>query len=155
MNYLSLWLRLDWPNWSVQLGGLIMLLLPLAIRRDRWTEPHFRRLFLCSVLLFCLVFNHQMERPSTVVGFTGVAIWYAMSPRTWPRTTVMALAFIAVPMLHSSLMPWLVRLEVLPRLGLITLTCFGVWLVIQGELLSNPQTAAPEGAGSLAPSVTG
>ncbi|HVH11301.1 MAG TPA: glycosyltransferase family 87 protein [Gemmatimonadales bacterium] len=144
MSYLQQWFGVDWPNWSVQLGGMIMLLLPLALRRDRWSDPHFRRLFLCSVLLYCLIFNHQAERPSAVVGFTGIALWYAMSPRTWFRTAVMALAFIAVPLLHSSLVPWVIRLYILPGLGLITLSCFLVWWVIQAELLADSQSTPLE-----------
>lgn len=132
MQLLHLSLGIDWPNWPLQLVGTLMLLAPLAVRRDRWSEPHFRRLFLCSLLLYCLLFNHQVERPSFVVGFTGITIWYAMSPRTRLRTSLMALALIGVPLLHSGIVPWAIRRE-LPLAWMVG-PCLLVWIVIQVEL---------------------
>jgi hypothetical protein len=133
MQLLHLSLGIDWPNWPQQLVGTVIMLAPLAVRGDRWAEPHFRRLFLCSLMLYCLLFNHQVERPSFVVGFTGIAIWYAMSPRTWLRTSLMALALIGVPLLHSGIVPWGIRRE-LPLVWMVG-PCLLVWLVIQLELL--------------------
>ena len=133
MQLLHLWLGVDWPNWPVQLAGTLLLLTPLALRRDRWGDPHFRRLFLCSLLVYCLIFNHQAERPSFVVGFTGIAIWYAMSPLTELRAALMALAFIGVPLMHSDVLPWRIRRE-LP-LSWATGPCVLLWIVMQVELL--------------------
>lgn len=132
MQLVHLSLGIDWPNWPQQLAGTVILLAPLALRRDRWGELHFRRLFLCSLLLYCLLFNHQVERPSFVVGFTGIAIWYAMAPRTPLRTSLMALALIGVPLLHSGLVPWDIRLA-LPLVWMVG-PCLLVWSVIQMEL---------------------
>lgn len=136
MQLMHHWIGVDWPNWPVQLTGTVLLLLPVALRRDRWRDPHFRRLVLCSVLLYSLIFNHQAEGPSTVVGFTGIAIWYAMSPRTPWRAIVMALAFVLVSVLHSGLLPWPLRRNVLAPLQLIPIACLLVWVVVQVELLA-------------------
>lgn len=125
-----------WPNWPVQLAGTLVLLAPLVQRRDRWTDPDFRRRFLCSVLLFVLLFNHQAERPSFIVAIAGVAIWYATSPATVWRS-VLALSTL---------------------LSLRALPCLGVWLVIQYELWSWPRAAlrAPMSAtDALAAQATG
>jgi len=73
-------LGIQWPNWPVQLAGVVVLLLPL-LRRDRWSDERFRRLFLTSLLVFVVIFNHQAERPSYIIAATGVAIWYADSSR--------------------------------------------------------------------------
>jgi hypothetical protein len=149
MQLVHLSLGIDWPNWPQQLVGTVILVAPLALRRERWGEPHFRRLFLCSLLLYCLLFNHQVERPSFVVGFTGIAIWYAMSPRTRLRTALMALAFIGVPLLHSGIVPWGIRRD-LPLAWMVG-PCLLVWFVIQLELLGGRgdrvEAAAPVGEG--------
>jgi hypothetical protein len=145
MQLVHLSLGIDWPNWPQQLVGTVILLAPLARRRDRWGEPHFRRLFLCSLLVYCLLFNHQVERPSFVVGFTGVAIWYALSPRTGLRTALMALAFIGVPLLHSGIVPWSIRRE-LPLAWMVG-PCLLVWIVMQLELFRG----SPDPAESAAP----
>jgi hypothetical protein len=144
MQLLRHWTGLWWPNWPIQFAGTVFLLLPLALRRDRWDELHFRRLFLCSVLLYCLIFNHQSERPSFVVGFTGIAIWYAISRRTAVRHALMALAFIGIPLLHSSVVPWRLREHVLLPHYVIAIPSVLLWLVLQLELIAgSPASAAP------------
>jgi hypothetical protein len=135
MHFLRVWFNVAWPNWAVQLAGTLVLVLPLAVRRDRWAEPHFRRLWLCSVLLYCLIFNHQSERPSFVVGFTGIAIWYAISRPTDLRNLLMLIAFIGVPLLHSDVVPWGFRRNVLLPHAVIAMPCMLLWFVMQVELL--------------------
>jgi hypothetical protein len=73
-------LGVSWPNWPVQLAGMVVLLLPL-LHRDRWADERFRRAYLASLLVFVVIFNHQAERPSFIIAATGVAIWFADSPR--------------------------------------------------------------------------
>ncbi|HYL21935.1 MAG TPA: glycosyltransferase family 87 protein [Gemmatimonadales bacterium] len=148
MQLMRHWTGPRWPNWPVQLAGTVVLVLPLALRRDRWTEPHFRRLFLCSLLLYCLIFNHQSERPSFVLGFTGIAIWYAMSPRTAVRDALMAFAFLGIPLLHSGLVPWRIREHVLLPRHVIAIPAVLLWLVMEVELLVRP---SPRGGLSPAP----
>jgi len=36
MHYMHAWLGVDWPNWPQQAAGTALLLLPLALRSDRW-----------------------------------------------------------------------------------------------------------------------
>ena len=128
------------PNWPVQLGGVALLLLPLALRRARWEEHGFRIHYLCSVLLFVTLFNHQAERASYVIAFTGATIWFVASPRTTGRTALYALAMLTIPLM-STLVPgaWL-RLPtvVLVRLALPMLI---IWLAVQRELLRAPAPA--------------
>ena len=80
MSMLHQMLHVDWPNWPVQAAGVIVLLLPF-LHADRWADRSFRRSYLASLLVFVVIFNHQAERPSYVIAATGVAIWYAYSPR--------------------------------------------------------------------------
>jgi hypothetical protein len=80
MRVLQQALGVDWPNWPVQLAGIVVVLLPL-LHREQWTDERFRRAFLASLLVFVVIFNHQAERPSFVIAATGVAIWFANSPR--------------------------------------------------------------------------
>lgn len=150
MGLLQAWFGLGWPNWPVQLTGVALTLAPLGLRRERWTEDGFRRLFLCSLLLFSFLFNHQAEPASSVVGFAGIALWYALSPHTVPRSILMALAFVLGPVLRSGLVPWPIRRTVLPPLQLTTIACLVIWVVVQTQLLSRGRMddAAPEGAGT-------
>lgn len=102
----------SWPNWPIQLAGTIVLLAPLVARPREWADTRFLRLYLCSLLVYVVLFNHQAERPSYVIAVTGVAIWFATSPLTLWRT-VLALATL---------------------LGLKEVPCLAVWIAIQYDL---------------------
>jgi len=123
-----------WPNWPLQLLGTIALLAPLAIRRERWDEARFRLLYLCSVLLYVVLFNHQAERASYLIAFTGATIWFASEARTRTRTSLYALAALTIPVM-STLIPG----DWLRTPGVVTyrlaLPCLAIWLVIQRDLL--------------------
>src|SRR5256886_10066328 len=86
MHCVHAWLGVDWPNWPQQAAGTALLLLPLALRSDRWDSLDFRRLFLCSLLVYTVLFNHASESPSFVVAYAGIVIWYVGSPPSPLRT---------------------------------------------------------------------
>jgi hypothetical protein len=122
------------PNWPVQVGGTLLLLAPLMRGRVRWNELRFRRLYLCSVLLFMVLFNHQAERAAYVIAFSGIAIWFVSEPRTLWRTALFGLSFLTIPLM-STLIPvpaaFRTPLAMVLRLALPTLL---VWVAIQIEL---------------------
>jgi hypothetical protein len=141
MELLHHWTGAGWPNWPVQLAGVIALLAPLAVRRDRWDEPRFRLLYLCSVLIFVVLFNHQAERASYVIGFTGAAIWFASGPFSTWRIALFGIAMVTLPIM-STLVPgaWLkLPVVVLYRLAAPMLL---IWLAVQWELLSGRRAVA-------------
>jgi hypothetical protein len=113
MRHVREWCHIDWPNWTIQIAGTALFLLPVAVRRDRWKHPAFRMEYLCSLLIYVVLFNHQAERQSFVIAATGSVIWFVTSPRTIERGVLLALALIGVPTV-----PYLV-----------------LWLVIQTQLM--------------------
>src|SRR6266487_2403053 len=42
MQYLHQWLGMNWPNWPLQLAGTLVLLAPIAVNRERWSDRAFR-----------------------------------------------------------------------------------------------------------------
>jgi hypothetical protein len=117
-------LHVTWPNWPMQVLATGVLLLPLALRHDRWSEPAFRVSMLASMLAYAVLFNHQAEHASFVIAVTGVVIWYVASERGPLRTAVMSLCV----------------------LGLQTVPVLIAWLAMQHDLC---RTASPEpGVGS-------
>jgi len=116
MHLVRHWTGGAWPNWPGQLGGIVVLLLPLLMRRRAWEEPAFRVAYLASLLMFAVLFNHQAERPSFVIASAGVAIWCVTPPRgttaLWPRV-ILALSAVV---------------------GLRTLPLLLVWMGAQLEL---------------------
>jgi hypothetical protein len=131
----------DWPSWSVQVAGVVVLLAPLALRRARWADAGFRTLYLCSVLLFVCLFNHQAERSSYLIAFTGSTIWFAVGVRTLPRSILYTVALLSIPLM-STLLPvpdaFRSPTAMLFRLAIPTLA---IWIAIQRDLLK--RSAAP------------
>jgi hypothetical protein len=116
MRLLRAWLGAGFPSWPLQLAGTTALLLPLALRRERWRDPEFRVGLLASLLAYAVLFNHQAERSSFVIASAGVAIWCVSPPRgtalVWPRLLFGMSALV----------------------GLKTAPLVAVWLVMQAEL---------------------
>jgi hypothetical protein len=133
----------DLPNWPIQLAGTLVLLAPLALRRERWTDARFRLQYLCSLLLYVSLFNHQAERASYVIAFTGIAIWYASEPRTRWRDALFGLALVTIPLMSTLIpVPTALRTKgvVLVRLAVPALL---VWIAIQRELWRRARRRPP------------
>jgi hypothetical protein len=135
MGQFRVWFGVNWPHWPTQLVGVLLLLAPFALQRRRFTERQFRILFLASVLVFCVLFNHQAESPSYSIAMIGTAIWFAVSERTWWRVGLMAASLLIVNVASTDLMPrawyqgWYVPYLVK------TVPLIPVWIVMQLELL--------------------
>lgn len=124
----------DWPNWPVQLAGTAVLVAPLMLRRQRWDESRFRLLYLCSVLMYVVLFNHQAERASYLIAFTGATIWFVSAPRTAWRTALFVLAVATIPIM-STLVPGAAIRTPTMMLHRLVVPTLVIWAAVQVELL--------------------
>ena len=143
MQYLYMWLGADWPNWPVQLAGTTLLLLPLALGRRRWDDAAFRRLFLGTLLVYLVLFNHQSERATFVVAYTGIAIWYASAPTERLSTAVMALTLLVMVVHDVDIVPRWVKNEILIPYRIKGIPCLIAWLVMEWQLFVTARRSAP------------
>jgi hypothetical protein len=105
------------------------------VRWRHWERRHFRVLFLASMLVFCVLFNHQAESPSYSIAMIGMSLWFAVSERAGWRTALMVVAFAIVNLASSDLMPRaLYKAYYVPYL-LKTVPLIPLWIVMQCELL--------------------
>ncbi|MDB4879469.1 MAG: hypothetical protein JWL60_915 [Gemmatimonadetes bacterium] len=132
MQMLQHLLRQDWPNWPLQALGVLALVAPVLVRRDRWSQWTFRRLYLCSVLLFCLIFNHQSESPSFVIGVAGTAIWFAsLTARSRWTWSVFAFVLVGTVLASSEAMPRSIQRSVFDPWSLKAVPMIVVWIILQ------------------------
>jgi len=73
MGVLKSWFNLDAPKTLVLLAGTILLLLPL-IKRKEFSHYRFRLMFLASVLVWIIIFNHKAESPAFIIATSGIYI---------------------------------------------------------------------------------
>ncbi|HEV2751835.1 MAG TPA: glycosyltransferase family 87 protein [Gemmatimonadales bacterium] len=142
-HYLHAWLGLDWPNWPVQIAGTLLLVLPIAVRWDRRNSEAFRRTFLCSLLVYAVLFNHASEPPTFIVAYAGIVIWYVSSPPSRVRTAVMALTLLVMLVADVDVFPHSFKQEILVPYRIRGIPTLIAWIVMQWELLLD---AAPGAA---------
>ncbi len=135
MQMVQLALRQDWPNWPQQLGGVLLLVAPVLVRRERWPEWSFRLTYLCSVLVFCVIFNHQSESPTFVIAVAGAAIWFAALERPTRGEWALFGFFVVCTILASSdAMPRAIQHAVFDRYHFKTVPCIALWVMLQARL---------------------
>jgi len=135
MEMVHLVTRTNWPNWPIQLAGAALLVAPLLVRRARFSEWNFRRLYLCSVLLFCLIFNHKAESPAFVIGIAGAAIWFAsLERRTRWEWTLFVLIVLFTILASSDAMPRVLQRELFDPFRLKTVPMIVLWVEVQRRL---------------------
>ncbi len=135
MQQLRLIFGVSWPNWPVQLAGTILLMSPLA-RWQSWAFAGFRLRFLCALLVYMVIFNHQSESPSFVIAVTGIAIWFVMTPRSWWHTTLMVLTILMVSISSTDITPKSWQRDFFVHYRLKTIPCTLAWLTMMWELLA-------------------
>src|SRR5881296_586698 len=155
MHYVHTAFGVDWPNWPQQAAGTGLLLLPLALRSDRWEALEFRRLFLCSLLVYSVLFNHASESPSFVVAYAGIVIWYVSSPPTRLRTAVMALTLLVMVVHDVDLVPRWVKYDILVPYRIKGIPCLVAWFVMQWELLVTGRSTPRVDSDSFSPPPSG
>ena len=143
MQQLQLWLGQDWPNWPIQLVGVVVLLAPL-VRYGLWGQGPFRLLFLASLLMFCVLFNHKSESPTFVVALSGIAIWFALVPRTPWTWTVLGVVVVATVLSSSDAMPQPIQQGFFEPYRLKIIPVFLVWVLTQRELWTMPRNETAE-----------
>lgn len=115
MGMLHDWFAITWPTWTVQLAATLILVAPLLVRlavqrkiAHVGADQRFMRLWLASVLMYVVLFNHQAEFQSYIIAVTGVALWFVESSRRWP---FIVWAFVCAVGLHP--LPYIITWGVL------------------------------------------
>ncbi|MDQ6635250.1 MAG: DUF2029 domain-containing protein [Gemmatimonadota bacterium] len=152
MEMVQLLLHGDWPNWPLQLSGVVALVAPLLVRRERWSEWSFRRLYLCSVLVFCVIFNHQAESPTFVIASAGAAIWFASLERR-SRWDWFVFGFIVVCTIlaSSDAMPRAIQRALFDPYRFKTVPCIVLWVELQRQLWTPGDRSPAVSTGRPAP----
>jgi len=148
LGILNTWFQYAGPNWPVQAAGLVALLLPVLARRHLGVDTRFRRLFLASLLVFVVIFNHQAESPSYVIATCGIGIWAVTEGGRW-RVALALLTLFLVSLVATSLVPWHYRHDLLRAYSIQAVPCLVCWIGIQRDLwrsgATDPRTGPIEG----------
>ena len=135
MGIMETWFHLaSWKN-GVTLAGLILFLLPL-IHISRYKDYSFRLLYLASVLIWMVIFNHKAESPTFVIVTAGIGIWYFSQRSDLLNRVLLILSFFLISMSVSDLVPAPVRNEFIRPYGIKAVMGIVVWLKIFYEQIT-------------------
>lgn len=135
MGLMQTWFHLDASKNSVALTGLLLFALPL-IHIRQYKDYYFRLLYLASVLIWIVIFNHKAESPTFIIAISGIGIWYFSQTRSTINTILIILAFCLITLSVSDLVPSHIRHEFVAAYGIKAVMPIVIWCKILYEQLT-------------------
>ncbi|MCA8833186.1 glycosyltransferase family 87 protein [Hymenobacter pini] len=122
----------------VQVIGMVLLLLPVAYWRY-WSETHYRRLYVASILVFVVIFNQMAESPTFVIAVAGFLFWFLCYRRSLSWSWALFGFVLVFTMLSATdLVPSFIRHQYFDVYKLKAVPMILAWGVIQAQLLRYP-----------------
>ena len=134
MDLLDAWTGYFGPRLPIQLAGLTILLLPVALRPEARDDPAWRLTLLSSLLVFSVLFNYGAEPPSFVIATTGIAVWYAAGRRTPVQGVILGLTLALVTGEGLGVWPQAVRHAWMDDSRIRIIPVVAAWATMQVDL---------------------
>ena len=106
------YLGYDMPPRMGQLLGATLVLTPAVIRRDRWSDPAWRRILVAAWMTYSVIFNHRAEYCTFTIPALAFGVYATARPMKPWLLFLMVCAYAAVG-------PFFTRAEVTAPSGLI------------------------------------
>jgi hypothetical protein len=134
MGILQEWFGVKLSNTLIMIIGLALLLIPL-LKSANFKSREFRYLFLSSLLIWSIIFNHKAESPMFVIAVTGVAIWYVMQkPGLWANL-LLGLTLVLTSISVTEITPVYLRKNIIQPYLLKVVPCILVWVRVFWEMI--------------------
>lgn len=136
MGILKSWANIEVSKTVVQLAGGLILCLPLFWIKT-FQEQKQRVLFLSSILIWVIIFNHRAESNSFVIAMCGIVLWYFNSDYAKWKVALLFFSVLFISLSPTDLFPRFIRTNFIVPYCLKALPALIVWIIIQKELLQN------------------
>jgi hypothetical protein len=143
MGWLYTWFGLELSKTLVLLAGVVLFCVPLLKFRS-YDNKLFRILFLASILIWIVIFNHKAESPTFIIAMCGVGIWYFFQKRTTLNLILVILAFVFTSLSPTDLFPSVVKQQLVYPYVLKAAFCIFIWFRLLYQLLSDKYIPEPE-----------
>jgi hypothetical protein len=135
MGIMETWFHWNVSKNGVALAGILLFLLPL-IHTRYYKDYSFRLLYLASVLVWTVIFNHKAESPTFIIAMSGIGVWYFSRVRGRLDLVLLILAFFLISMSVSDLVPPYIRNEIVRPYGVKAVMAVVIWFRIVYEQLA-------------------
>jgi hypothetical protein len=135
MAWLQSWFHLNPPRTIVTLAGIALFCWPLMFS-ERHRDLNFRLLFLCSVLIWVVIFNHKAESSTYVIAMCGVALWFFTREATPVNIALVSLAFVFTSLSPTDVFPRSFNESFLVPYAIKAVPCILIWATLTYQLVS-------------------
>lgn len=132
-GWLSSWFYIDAKNGIVLIGAAVFCLPFLKL--TYYNDVNFKLLFLSSVLLWIVIFNHKAESATFVIAVTGIAVWFFSRKITLLNSVLLATAFLLTVLSPTDLFPKSIRENYVVPYVLKAVPCILIWFKVIYDLL--------------------
>ena len=133
MGILKSWFGIETNKLYIQLIGAIILCLPM-LNIKSWSNPLFRILYLASIMIWVIIFNHKAESPTFIIALCGMAIWF-VSEEIKPFSLILIIfALMLTSLSPTDIFPKYIRVTYVIPYALKALPALLIWIVIQYKL---------------------
>ena len=138
MGWLFTWFNLIVNKSYVVILGAIVFCMPF-LRFGYFREMRFRLLYLSSVLIWVIIFNHRAESPTFIIAAVGIAIWYFSKNEVKLIDRVLLLfAFVFTILSATDIFPTAVKRHFLEPYVMKAMPCIFIWFKILWEQMFYP-----------------
>jgi len=120
----------------VQLGGLILLCIPL-LRWKKFQNAAMRLNFLAMMLIWVVIFNHKAESPSFIIAVSGVGLWYFNAVRSKWNDLLLLFCLVFTQLSATDLFPEKWQTGFFHDWAVKAIPCLIVWLVLLTTMLKD------------------
>lgn len=135
LGILHKWFGLDPSKFLVMIFGFVVFCLAY-LKTNFYKIYEFRLLFLASILIWAILFNHTAESSGYILAMTGCAIWFFSQQKSTINTFLIISAFVVVSLFSTDLMPANVRNNYIYPYFLRTIPVLLIWVKLIFDMLT-------------------
>jgi len=127
MGWMESWFNLHFDKIYIVITGFILF--SIAFLRIKFYQYYkFRLLYLSSVLLWIVIFNHKAESPTFIIAMAGLAISFFMHISLKKIDLILLiLSFVFVSLSATDLFPAFIRKEIFQPYVIKVVPCIFIW----------------------------
>lgn len=135
MSVIHNWFGIEVNKIWIQALGFVLMSIPL-FQWKHFQDIQYRLLFLCSILIWSVIFNHKAESPTYIIALSGAAIWFFISRKKPLEVFMIIFLFLVTSLSPTDLFPKEIRDNYIVPFSLKALPCILIWIKIQYDLFS-------------------
>lgn len=139
MGILHKWFGLNPAKWLLTGIGIVLFCVGY-IRRDLYKDLVYRYLFLSSILIWIVIFNHKAESPTYIIAMAGCGIWFFSQKSNPFNIGLLIFAFVFISFTLTDLFPKEMR-NFLYDYYIKTIPAIIIWMIVIYQMLTGKYLA--------------